>query len=95
MKQETNPWKLKASDTNLEASKSKKSAVDKGYLKDDFIQYFVDGQHKREVIMRIGYYTRCFCFQQIFFKFLTTKLQSPQKVFNFSALTFFNNLGEK
>jgi hypothetical protein len=70
MKPTPNGWKLKASDTNLEASKSKKSAVDYGYLKDDFIQYFVEEKPKREVIMRIGYYVRCFSFQQIFSKFL-------------------------
>ena len=63
-------WKLKASDTNLEASKSKKSAVDYGYIRDEFIHFFVDGSHKREVIMRIGYFNRCFCFQQLFSKFL-------------------------
>lgn len=80
MDQEPNSWKLKASDTNLEASKSKKSAVDYGYIRDDFIQYFVDGKHKREVIMRIGYYNRCFCFQQIFSKFLINDSQENPKV---------------
>ena len=75
-----NEWKLKASDTNLEASKSKKSAVDYGYIRDEFIQYFVEGKHKREVIMRIGYYNRCFCFQQIFAKFLISGSKEDHQV---------------
>lgn len=68
-------WQLKASDTNLEASKSKKSAVDYGYIRDEFIQYFVEGTHKREVIMRIGYFNRCFCFQTLFAQFLISAAQ--------------------
>ena len=80
MNEDQNSWKLKASDTNLEASKSKKSAVDYGYIKDDFIQYFVEGKHKREVIMRIGYYNRCYCFQQIFSKFLINGNKEDHKV---------------
>ena len=61
---------LKPSDTNLVASKSKRSAVDYGYLQDHFIKYIVEEPQKREVIMRIGYWNRCFCFQKIFSAFL-------------------------
>ena len=73
-------YKIKASDTNLEALKSKKSAVDYGYLKDDFIHYFVEEKYKREVIIRIGYFNRCYCFQKLFAQFLLSGNMQSLKV---------------
>jgi len=43
-------------DTNIEALKSKKSAVCKGYFKDNFINFFVPQKVKKEILMNRGYW---------------------------------------
>ena len=50
-------------DTNLEALKSKKSAVIKGYMEDDFIHYFVPQNIKKEILLNRGYWLRSHSFK--------------------------------
>ena len=38
-----------------------------------FCVHLAEEEHKREIIMRIGYYNRCYSFQKIFAAFLLTK----------------------
>jgi len=51
-------------DTNIEALKSKKAVVLKGYMNDDFINYFVPGSVKKEILLNRGYWIRSHCFRK-------------------------------
>ena len=57
-------------DTNLEALRAKKSAVELGYMKDAFIDYFVPEHVKKEILMHRGYWCRSWCFSSIVAKFV-------------------------
>lgn len=58
-------------DTNIEALKSKKSAVLKGYMEDKFIEYFVPGQVKKEILLNRGYWLRSHCFKKLSEEFVS------------------------
>lgn len=57
-------------DTNIEALKSKKSAVLKGYMEDDFIHYFVQGNVKKEILLNRGYWLRSYSFRLLAERFI-------------------------
>ena len=50
-------------DTNMEALKSKKSAVLKGYMEDEFINFFVPQNVKKEILLNRGYWLRSHTFR--------------------------------
>ena len=67
-------------DTNLVALKSKKSAVDLGYMHDEFIHYFVPSIPRKEVVMNKGYWCRFYCIYSILKKFIKNSKEPVQIV---------------
>lgn len=63
-------YKFSVKDTNLEAMKAKKSAIECGYMKDAFIDYFVPEHVQKEILMHRGYWSRFWCFNSIADQFL-------------------------
>lgn len=63
-------YQFTVKDTNLEALRAKKSAIESGYMKDAFIDYFVPEHIKKEIIMHRGYWSRFWCFNSIASHFL-------------------------
>lgn len=61
---------LTITDTNLVALKSKRSAVDLGYMQDKFIHYFVPSTHRKEVVLNKGYWCRYYCIYTLLEKFI-------------------------
>ncbi|XP_043711635.1 leucine carboxyl methyltransferase 1 homolog isoform X2 [Telopea speciosissima] len=57
--------------TNDDASASKLSCVNKGYMKDDYIHLFVRRPVRRSPIINRGYYSRWAAFRKLLFQFLT------------------------
>ncbi|KAI5054998.1 hypothetical protein GOP47_0030143 [Adiantum capillus-veneris] len=56
--------------TNDEASTSKLSCVRKGYMQDDYVQYFVRRPAKRAPIINRGYYARWASIRKLLMQFL-------------------------
>ena len=75
-----NTFNLHVTDTNLVALKSKKSAVDLGYMKDNFIQYFVPSTPRKEVVMNKGYWCRFYCIYTIIKQFIKNSKEPVQIV---------------
>lgn len=65
-------------DTNLVALKSKKSAVELGYMRDVFISYFVPSSIKKEVVLNKGYWCRHFCIHSILKHFIKNSKEPVQ-----------------
>lgn len=65
-----NLTQISVKDTNLEALKAKKSALECGYMKDDFIDYFVPEHVHKEILMHRGYWSRFWCFNSVMTSFL-------------------------
>lgn len=61
---------LGVTDTNLVALKSKRSAVDLGYMADRFIHYFVPATPRKEVVLNKGYWCRYYCIYTLLKRFL-------------------------
>lgn len=61
---------LTITDTNLVALKSKRSAVDLGYMQDKFIHFFVPASHRKEVVLNKGYWCRYYCIYTLLEKFI-------------------------
>ncbi|EGR27003.1 leucine carboxyl methyltransferase family protein, putative [Ichthyophthirius multifiliis] len=57
-------------DTNADAMASKLSAVNKGYLEDDFAKEFVQEQERKDIIIHRGYWGRVNIFQLLLERFL-------------------------
>lgn len=57
-------------DTNIEALRAKKAAVLKGYMEDDFINYFVQENVHKEILLNRGYWIRSHSFRVLVEKFL-------------------------
>jgi len=57
-------------DTNMEALRAKKSAIECGYMKDAFINYFVPEHVHKEILMHRGYWSRFWCFNSLTSNFL-------------------------
>lgn len=64
--------------TNLEALRSKKSAVQKGYMKDEFINYFVPQNVKKEILLNRGYWLRYWCFRSLVENFIINEKNDLQ-----------------
>lgn len=64
------PFKFSVKDTNMEALRAKKSAIECGYMRDAFIDYFVPEHVQKEILMHRGYWSRFWCFNAITTKFL-------------------------
>ncbi|CAK9253738.1 unnamed protein product [Sphagnum jensenii] len=60
--------------TNDDATISKLSCVKKGYISDDFVQFFVRRPIKRSPIINRGYYARWAVMRQLLFQFLDADL---------------------
>ena len=75
-----NTFNLHVTDTNLVALKSKKSAVDLGYMKDHFIHFFVPNTPRKEVVMNKGYWCRYYCIYTILRKFIKNSKEPVQIV---------------
>ena len=61
---------FKVEDTNLEALRAKKSAIDRGYMQDSFVRFFVPETIKKEVLLHHGYWARFWCFNSFARSFL-------------------------
>lgn len=64
------PYQFTVKDTNLEALRAKKSAIECGYMKDAFINYFVPEHVQKEILMHRGYWSRFWCFNSLTTHFL-------------------------
>ena len=66
--------------TNLEALRSKKSAVLKGYMKDEFINFFIPQNVKKEILLNRGYWLRYWCFRKLVESFIQNEKEDLQIV---------------
>lgn len=57
-------------DTNIEALRAKKSAIMKGYMEDNFINFFVPEPVKKEILLNRGYWIRSHSFRVVAEKFI-------------------------
>lgn len=65
--------------TNDDATASKLSCVKKGYMKDDFVHFFVRRPVKRSPIINRGYFARWAVLQKLLLQFLDPKDQSGER----------------
>lgn len=72
------PFQFTVKDTNLEALRAKKSAVECGYMKDAFIDYFVPEHVQKEILMHRGYWSRFWCFNSLTTHFLKNSKKKVQ-----------------
>lgn len=63
---------MRLEETNLEALRAKKAAVDLGYMRDDFIGHIVPETVRRDFIMNRGYWSRAFVFRALVGTFVAT-----------------------
>lgn len=60
---------MRLEETNLEALRAKKAAVQKGYMRDEFISHIIPEPTRRDFIMNRGYWSRSFVFRALVEKF--------------------------
>ena len=72
------PAQFKVEDTNLEALRAKKSAIDLGYMQDNFVRFFVPEKIKKEVLLHHGYWARSWCFNSFARSFLRNSKEEVQ-----------------
>ena len=74
------PITFTVTDTNLAALKAKKSAVDLGYMKDDFINFFVPSTPRKEVLLNKGYWCRSYIVNKLMQSFISNSSQEVQLI---------------
>ncbi|XP_077236833.1 leucine carboxyl methyltransferase [Tasmannia lanceolata] len=65
--------------TNDDASASKLSCINKGYMKDNYIQFFVRRPVRRSPIINRGYYARWAALRKLLLQFLTSERHGDDK----------------
>uniref|UniRef100_A0A2P2LLL1 [phosphatase 2A protein]-leucine-carboxy methyltransferase n=1 Tax=Rhizophora mucronata TaxID=61149 RepID=A0A2P2LLL1_RHIMU len=65
--------------TNDDASASKLSCIQKGYMKDDYIHLFVRRSVRRSPIINRGYFARWAAFRKLLFQFLDCEVCTTEK----------------
>ncbi|XP_057981681.1 leucine carboxyl methyltransferase 1 homolog isoform X2 [Malania oleifera] len=66
--------------TNDDASASKLSCVKKGYMKDDYIHWFVRRPVRRSPIINRGYYARWAALRKLLLQFLDCEIDASEKI---------------
>lgn len=71
--------------TNDDASASKLSCVKKGYMRDDFIHFFVRRPVRRSPIINRGYFARFAALRKFLFRFLSSDDDTRKQVLSLGA----------
>ncbi|KAJ3672559.1 hypothetical protein LUZ60_007280 [Juncus effusus] len=71
--------------TNDDAATSKLSCVNKGYMKDDYVQLFVRKQIRRAPIINRGYYARWAVLRKLLLQFLNTQTDEKKQILSLGA----------
>ena len=70
---EEEPLTIQVSDTNLEAMKAKCSAINLGYLQDNYAGCFVKEVVPKDITINRGYWSRTLAIQQTVRNFVTKR----------------------
>ncbi|XP_078173604.1 leucine carboxyl methyltransferase [Carex rostrata] len=71
--------------TNDDAATSKLSCVNKGYIKDDYVHFFIRKQIRRAPIINRGYFSRWAVLRKMLLQFLNTQTDERKQILSLGA----------